>query len=121
MDLIKEYIAIAIEFEKLNQAGLSSKKDVKRNNHFADKLRHISKTIESQRPDLKVDFANLLLHDNPTVRVWCAHHMLEVMTFQSEQKISALQEIAVRSSADHGEKLWLDQWYNKHPNDKLLV
>ena len=33
MDLIKEYIAIAIEFEKLNQAGLSSKKDVKATPH----------------------------------------------------------------------------------------
>ena len=121
MDLIKEYIAIAIEFEKLNQAGLSSKKDVKRNNHLADKLRHIAKTIESERPDKKVDFANLLLHANSNVRGWCAHHMLEVMTFQSEHKISALQEIAARSSADYGEKLWLNQWYNKHPNDKLLV
>ena len=121
MDLIKEYIAIAIEFEKLNQAGLSSKKDVKRNNHLADKLRHIAKTIESERPDKKVDFANLLLHANSTVRGWCAHHILEVMTFQSEHKISALQEMAARSSADYGEKLWLNQWYNKHPNDKLLV
>ena len=121
MDLIKEYIAIAIEFENLNQAEIKKKKDVKRNNHLADKLRHIAKTIESERPDKKVDFANLLLHANSTVRGWCAHHMLEVMTFQSEHKISALQEIAARSSADYGEKLWLNQWYNKHPNDKLLV
>ncbi|MBO6302895.1 MAG: DUF2019 domain-containing protein [Ruminiclostridium sp.] len=121
MDLIEEYMSIAIELEKLNKSGLSSKKDVKRNNHLADKLRHIAKTIESERPDIKGNFADLIFHANSNVRIWCAHHMLEIMTYQSEQKRNALQEIVACSSDNYGEKLWLKEWYDKHPNDKFLI
>ena len=120
MDMIEEYIAAAIEHESLNKAGLTPK-TVRLNNKLADKMRHIAMTIESDKPEIKPEFAKLIFHKNANVRGWCAHHMLEVMTFQDEHRINALKEIAARTEDDYGEKLWLEQWSKKFPADRKII
>ena len=120
MTLIEEYIHSAMESEALNQAGLTGK-TVKQNNKLADRLQKIAVTIETKRPEYKSDFCQLLYHDNSAVRRWCAHHILEVMTCEPEYRRLALAEITAHSKDCFGEKLWLNQWYAQHPQDKQLT
>ena len=120
MTLIEEYVCSAMESETLNQAGLTGK-TTKRNNQLADRLRKIAITIETKRPECKSDFCQLLYHSNSTVRIWCAHHVLEVMSCDNEYRRIALAEIAAHAKEQFGEKLWLDQWYAQHPQDKQLT
>lgn len=119
MTLIEDYVCSAMELEKLNQTGLTGK-TVKQNNKLADRLRKIATTIETKNPEYKSDFCHLLFHDNSNVRVWCAHHVLEVMSYENEYNRMALAEITAHAKNHLGEKLWLDQWYAQHPKDKSL-
>ena len=120
MTLIEEYVCSAIELEKLNQAGLTGKM-VKRNNKLADRLRKIATAIETKNPEYKHDFCHLLSHGNSNVRAWCAHHVLEVMSYENEYRRMALAEITARAKDKFGEKLWLEDWYARHPQDKSLT
>lgn len=125
MDLIKKYIDSAIELENINQEGLSYRNNLNRNNRLADKLRNIAKTIESRQPEYRREFAGLLNHDNSNVRIWCAHHMLEVMTYDDVDRKNALLIIIHSSTEDTpngiGNKYWLKDWFTKNPQDKLLL
>ena len=47
--------------------------------------------------------------------------MLEVMTYESEQRRNALTEILAHSIECYGEKMWLEEWYTNNPQDKLLL
>lgn len=119
MTLLEEYVCSAMELEKLNQAGLTGK-TAKRNNKLADRLREIAATIEVKTPEIKPDFCRLLSHGNSNVRAWCAHHILEVMSCKDEYSRMALAEITARAKDRYGEKLWLDEWYAQHPQDRAL-
>ena len=82
--IIIKYIDYVIELEEINKDGLSHGNNLRRNNSLADKLRKIAKNIESKTPKCKNAFAELLRHDNSNVRMWCAHHILEVMNYDDE-------------------------------------
>lgn len=88
---------------------------------LADKLRKIAKNIESKTPKCKNAFAELLRHDNSNVRMWCAHHILEVMNYDDETRKNALLIIKDASFVSYGEKLWLKNWINNNPQDALLI
>ena len=68
----------------------------------------------------------MLSHDDWQVRCQVAHHMLEVMNYPAADRKKAFLEILSVIQKDipiHGlgNKMWLDQWYEKHPEDKLLL
>ena len=121
MESIKKYIDYAIELEQINQMGLSHGNNLRRNNKLADKLRAIAKSIELKPPEYKRSFAELLSHSNSNVRIWCAHHMLEVMNYDDEERKNALLIIKDKSIDCYGEKLWLNDWLTNNPQDKLLL
>ncbi len=121
MESIKKYIAYVIELEQINQIVLSHGNNLRQNNKLAGKLRAIAKSIELKTPEYKKAFAKLLSHSNSNVRIWCAHHMLEVMNYDDEDRKNALLIILGRSTDSYGEKLWLNDWFTKNPLDKLLL
>lgn len=125
MDQIAEYIALALELEQINQMRFT-KSSLKRNNKLADRLRSIASQIESRKPEIKPEFCRLLFHDNANVRIWCAHHMLEVMRYGNDDRKQALEEI-IRFSENKenrnsiGNRMWLEQWFSAHPEDRELT
>ena len=121
MDLIEAYIAAAISLDALNRTGLDTNEAVARNHQLADQLRHMAKAVEADHPELKKAFFELLSHPNPAVRIWCAHHMLEVMSYEKKERKTALQEIRSRAKQEYGEALWLKEWYADHPADKPFL
>ena len=109
MNLIDEYVNCAIQIEQINIGGIK-KENVKKNNKLAKRLRELACAIESEKPELKEDFAKLLHHENQYVRIWCAHHILENMVYSDDVRNIAINIISLRAKEDYGEKLWLDRW-----------
>ena len=51
--------------------------------------------------------------------------MLEVMNYDDASRKAALQEIHDNVKTDKsvnglGNKIWLEDWYKKHPSDRLI-
>ena len=98
------------------------RKAVRDNNKRADRIRAIAKEIEVSYPELKSAFAQLLYHERQSVRSWVAHHILEVMNYDTPIRADALREIERIAAEDDtvnglGNKMWLQQWYQEHPED----
>lgn len=112
----------------INQMRLDDyddKEKVKRCNKLADQNRKIAAKIEKKHPEYKNDFAKLLSHHNPKVRLQVAHHMLEVMNYSTEINKFCLDEINQStqinlSSENYGNKQWIKDWYDNHPDHKSL-
>ncbi len=126
MDLILEYVAMVQAIDDINDTGLDNKKKAKENNKLAARLRTIASEIDRRHPDMKPDFYQLLFHEKATVRGWVVHHILEVMNYDDRCRADALKEIAYISTHDKsvhglGNKMWLKQWFEKHPIDKNLL
>ncbi len=121
MDLVQEYLILVNE---MLEVSYDDKSEVAKYNKKAAKIREIASLIEKEHPELKSSFSQLLDNENPTVRLWAAHHMLEVMEYKDENRKKALKEIkksAKEKTADgYGNKLWLKEWYKEHPRDKRL-
>lgn len=122
MDLIEEYI------ENLNNMKLSpddygDKKKVRKYNKLCDRNRKIATLIECAHTELKERFSNLLIIDDDNTKLWVAHHMLEVMTFDYASRMKALEiiEFEAKYCKDEtvrlGNKMWLENYYNTHPED----
>lgn len=120
MDLISEYIEAILEIDDINKHHYTNA-SVKRNNKLADKIRNIAFAIEKNHPELKEDFYRLLFCENDSVRIWTAHHILEVMNYEDECRKNALKEIHYAAEKCSGNKLWLKNWYSDHPEDKKLL
>ena len=122
MNLICEYISTALELQNVDYAD---KKSIHRHNEMADRMRAIARQIEDEHPELKDVFCQLLFYENAAVRLWAAHHMLEVMRYTDKPRANALREISVTARDDSvdglGNKMWLDKWLAEHPEDKCLV
>ena len=126
MDLILEYESLVQAINDINETGLDNKKKVKENNKLADRLRAIASEIDSRHPEIKPEFYQLLFHKKAAVRCWVAHHILEVMNYDDRYRAEALKQIAYISTHDKninglGNKMWLEQWFEKHPTDKNLL
>jgi len=125
MDLIETYLNNLQTINSMTLDDFGDKRKVKRNNKLADANRQIAKDIENTYPEYKEDFAKLLLHDDWKIRCQVAHHMLEVMNYPNEYRKMALDEIKDVINKNIlveslGNKMWLKQWYEQHPQDKLL-
>lgn len=124
--MLKEYLEIIDIFDRITCDDYGSKRKVRKNNKLADRLRKIPQIIEKEHPESKSEFYQLLFHEKASVRRWAAHHILEVMNYDAAEKKAALKEI--KNISQHcedklealGNKMWLENWYKEHPEDKLL-
>ncbi len=115
MELIEEYISTAIDLEKLNTPNLRNE-NIKLNNKLADRLRTIAQTLAKESSQ-QSEFAKLLEHYNANVRIWAAHHTLEVFECNEEYTKKALSVIRKSAETSMGEKMWLNKWMSTHSDD----
>ena len=127
MELIQEYLALVIDVvspkefsEKVYYADFS-----KEHNRKVTRMRKIATVIEQKYPELKSEFCKMLSHENAGIRIWVAHHVLEVMNCDKSSRKTALCEIRYIAKTDKtangfGEKMWLKDWYKSHPNDRWI-
>ena len=127
MELIQEYLALVTdvvspkEFSEKAYSADSSKE----HNRKVTRMRKIAAKIEQKYPELKSEFCKMLSHENASVRIWVAHHVLEVMNCDKSSKKTALREIRYVAKADKtangfGQKMWLKDWYKTHPKDRWI-
>ena len=124
--MIEKYLANLQEIHSMTLEDFGDKRKVQRGNKLATENRRIAADIEKKHPELKEAFSQLLSHDDWQVRCQVAHHMLEVMNYPAADRKKAFLEILSVIQKDipiHslGNKMWLDQWYEKHPEDKFLL
>ena len=127
MELIQEYLSLVIDIvspkefsEKVYFADFS-----KEHNRKVTRMRKIATEIELNYPELKNEFCKLLSHERAGVRIWVAHHVLEVMNCDKLYRKAALKEIRHSARMDKtangfGEKIWLKEWYKTHPKDRWI-
>ena len=124
MSLIEEYLEKALYIANETKEIYSDKKLVAKHNRFAKRIRNIAILIQEKNPELKNEFSMLLEHDNDIVKIWVAHHILEVMQFEDDIRKKALNIIyksSKQNSTDgFGDKIWLENWLEEHPTDKKL-
>ncbi len=123
MNLVQEYVMLAIEV--ISFVEYDNQKSVNEYNRKVTRMRKIAIEIENEYPGLKYAFCQLLSHENMGVRVWAAHHILEIMDFGQSSQKSALNVIRHKARNDKtvnglGEKMWLKNWYELHPKDRWI-
>ena len=126
MDLISEYVRTVQKMGDMENDGLDSKKKAKQYNRSADRLREIASEINHDRSEEKPAFSHLLFHERADIRIWAAHHILEVMDYHGETRKYALKENSLVASCDEsinglGNRMWLEQWLTAHPEDQSLL
>ena len=127
MQLVQEYLALAIAVvSPVELTDVLSYSDFsKAHNRKVTRMRQIADEIEKFYPELKTEFCNLLSYENAGVRLWVAHHILEVMRCDKSYRKMALREIRLEARTNKtangfGEKIWLQEWYKIHPKDRWI-
>jgi hypothetical protein len=74
---------------------------------------------EAQQDRTGSSFGQLLRDDLANVRLWSAHHLLELFADPSPEDaavaLTLIEAAAVGdSAAAFGERMWLDEWRRKH-------
>ena len=127
MCLVQEYLSLVLDVvsPKEFDEKLSFEDYSKEHNHKATRMRKIASEIEQNHPELKNEFCKLLSHKNSGIRIWVAHHILEVMNCDKSYRKAALKEIRYHARTDKtangfGEKVWLREWCRMHPKDRWI-
>jgi hypothetical protein len=109
--LLKDYVAQA---SLHSSTDLSSQASRKAGNDAADRLRALALQIRALGPQAVTTFGQLLLSEDPSLRSWVAHHLLELMQPDASLAESALAVIEKTAASNTlnaaGERLWLDNW-----------
>jgi hypothetical protein len=126
MKLIREYLETANILAQMEEEDFENEDLVLVFNQAAARIRFIAQEIEYEHPELKEKFKELLFIESITIRIWVAHHILEVMTYSDDVRALALKELAVSKRESEpsyalGNKIWLDKWLQKYPDDALLL
>lgn len=126
MNLIREYLESVNILAQMEEEDFENDDLVLVFNQTAARIRFIAQEIEFERPELKEQFKQLLFVDSITIRIWVAHHILEVMTYDDVTRAMALKEICLAKRESEpsyalGNKIWLEKWLIKHPDDALLL
>ncbi len=126
MNLIREYLETVNILAQMEEEDFENEDLVLVFNQTAARIRFIAQEIEFERPELKEQFKQLLFVDSITIRIWVAHHILEVMTYDDVTRAMALKEICLAKREGEpsyalGNKIWLEKWLIKHPDDALLL
>ena len=74
MGLVQEYLELANEVVLFNE--YDKKEAVEAYNRKITRMRKISAEIETDHPTLKNEFCELLSHEDESIRLWVAHHVL---------------------------------------------
>jgi hypothetical protein len=125
MNLVQEYFVLVNEVVSYRETVYDGA-TAEVHNRKVKRMGAIATEIEQNFPELKNDFFELLSIENKEIRLWVAHHILEVMTYDDETRAMALKEIflARRNSEPSyalSNKIWLEKWLMKHPDDALLL
>lgn len=107
--MILKYTECAIEWGVINSKGLNSQ-SVKINNKNAQNLRLLAIEISKSDSNVQTEFFNLLNHNDSNVRIWCAHHILEMFSSNRAACSESLKIIEDKSVVDVGERMWLKKW-----------
>lgn len=126
MMLIREYIEKANIIAQLEDEDFENEDILLVYNQTVARLRFIAKEIEYDHPELKEQFKQLLFVDSITIRIWVAHHILEIMKFDDSIRKIALKEISVAVKESEpsyalGNKIWLEKWLKENPDDAILL
>ena len=126
MNLIREYLETANILAQMEEEDFENEDLVLVFNQAAARIRFIAQEIEYEKPELKDKFKELLFIDSITIRIWVAHHILEVMNYDDETRALALKEIALAKRHSEpsyalGNKIWLENWLKKYPDDAMLL
>ena len=126
MKLIREYLETVNILAQMEEEDFENEDLVLVFNQAAARIRFVAQEIEYEHPELKEQFKQLLFVDSITIRNWVAHHILEVMNYDDETRALALKEICIAKrecepSYALGNKIWLEKWLMKHPDDALLL
>ena len=120
--MIDKYIE---KFCITKRTDYGDRKSVKQHNRAMDSCREIARKIQEQHDELKSDFCCLLDSNIPDLPLLVAHHMIEVMEYDEEQKAKALNIIYEKTKEDSvdgfGNKLWLEDYLKNNPKDQKLV
>lgn len=126
MSLIQDYLALVTSIVSVHELKDTSFIKLREDhNRKVTQMRTIAMKIEQNHPQLKGEFCELLSHEKRGIRLWVAHHILEVMNCEQSHRRLALREIRYHSRTDKtangfGEKVWLKDWYKSHPKDRWL-
>ncbi len=123
MNLVQEYLSLVTDVVSFNE--YDKKNALNEYNRKVTLMRKIATEIEKDHPNLKNEFCELLSHENNQIRLFVAHHVLEIMNCDQIHRKVALREIRLKAQTDKtangfGERIWLKDWYNTHPKDRLL-
>ncbi len=126
MKLIREYLETVNILAQMEEDDFENEDLVLVFNQAAARIRFIAQEIEYEKPELKDKFKELLFIDSITIRIWVAHHILEVMNYDDETRALALKEIALAKRHSEpsyalGNKIWLENWLKKYPDDAMLL
>ncbi|MBE6815078.1 MAG: hypothetical protein IJC90_00755 [Clostridia bacterium] len=126
MNLIREYLETANILAQMEEEDFENEDLVLVFNQSAARIRFVAQEIEYEHPELKEQFKQLLFIDSITIRIWVAHHILEVMNYDNETRAAALKEIALAKRLSEpsyalGNKIWLEKWLQKYPDDADLL
>lgn len=126
MKLIREYLETVNILAQMEEEDFENEDLVLVFNQAAARIRFIAQEIEYEKPELKDKFKELLFIDSITIRIWVAHHILEVMNYDDETRALALKEIALAKKHSEpsyalGNKIWLENWLKKYPDDAMLL
>lgn len=123
-DLIEEY-KNNIEKMITDFDDYDSKVKCMRSNHAAKRNRKIATIIEQKHPELKASFVELLDSEDFEIKMWVAHHIVEVMNYDKAIRLRALDLIIYRALHDEydfnkmGESMWLNRYFDEHPEDNV--
>ncbi len=118
VDLVEEYVGHIIA---MNSTDYGNKLSVVLHNKHAKRIRKIAMIINQHHPELKNPFFSLLRNKNKNVKLWAAHHILEVMNFNKDEQESAVAIIRQNAQEDSvyglGDRMWLKDWLENHKRE----
>ena len=127
VNLIEQYLDLVIRIvtEKDFAEKIEFSEFRREYNNKVSKMIAIAAEIENEQPELKEDFCKLLFYEDKSIRIWVAHHILELMNCKLRYRKLALREIRKVARTDisangFGEKIWLKDWYKHHRTDRWL-
>lgn len=132
MDMISEYIETALEIERLATQKCTNKTTklesyirVRKHNKLAHKLLNIATIINTEHPELKEDFFQLLYHENREVRNWVMFQILDAMDYDFEHRKKAMEAIQNRvENPNQFDNFWhttFEIWLGNHPEYRELL
>ena len=113
MKLIREYLETVNILAQMEEEDFENEDLVLVFNQAAARTRFIAQEIEYENPELKDKFKEFLFIDSIIIRIWVAHHILEVMNYDEETRAMALKEISLAKRQGEpsyalGNKIWLE-------------